>query len=249
MKKHVKILLIVIIIITLIIAGIIAVRKFTNSTDDANNNNIIIKETEGLEIKAYISSGEDQLIVSAINKSGKMIGSGFINVSYYDEEGKKISVYSDDERYNMFENGSQIVFGFELPTENYSDYYIPFKTEVEMTIDEEYEKDFAMIISRYVDTFSYSYASKEEGSITLNVKNNGNTAEDAPRVISVVFYKNNKPIYSEEVNFYFESVKAGQTVSKEFDIPNDYKKSKETGTDVLIDYDSIRIYRVLEGNS
>lgn len=250
LKGNIKKILIALIIIAVIIVGIVVLKNFTSSSDDAKNYNITIKETEGIEIKTYIPSGENQLIVSAINKSGKMIGSGYIKVSYYDENGNKINVYSnDDERYNMFENGSQIVFGFELPAENNINYYVPAKTEVEITIDEEYQEKYSTIMSGYTENFSYSYSSNANNSITLILKNNSSNSEYTPRVISVVFYKNNKPVYSKEVNFYLKSVGAGETESKEVNVPNDYNKSEEAGRDVPIDYDSIKIYRVLEGNS
>ena len=249
-NKSKKTIMIILIVVALIIAGIFVSKMLFIPSDDSSNNNIVIKKMEGIETKAYISSGGKQLIVSAINKSGKMIGSGYIKVSYYDESGNKIQVYStDDERYNMFLNNSEIVFGFELPTENYSDYYVPAKTEVEITIDEEYQEQYSTIMSRYTENFTYSYSSTNNNSITLTIKNNGSSEETAPRVLSMVFYKNNKPVYSKEVNFYFAQVQAGQTRTKEIDIPTDYKKSKESDKDVLIDYDSIKIFRILEGSS
>ena len=42
----------------------------------------------------------------------------------------------------MFEKDNEIVYSFELPTaENL--YYIPAKTEVEITIDEEYQEKYS----------------------------------------------------------------------------------------------------------
>lgn len=216
--------------------------------DDSKANNITINAPEGLEVKTYISSGQDQLIVSVTNKSGKMIGSGYISVSYYDENDKKITIYgTDDIRYNMFENGREVVYGFKLPAENNLDRYIPARTEVEITIDEEYQEKYSHIMAEYVENFTYSYSTTDD-TVTLTLKNNGSDSEWAPRTVSVVFYKNNRPVYSEEVWFWLE-VEAGQTTSKDFDIPTDYKKSNESGQDVLIDYDSIKIFRVIEGHS
>lgn len=249
-NKSKKVIMVILIVVALIIAGIFISKNLFISRDDSANNNIVIKKTEGIETKAYISSVGKQLIVSAVNKSGKMIGSGYIKVSCYDENGNKIRVYStDDERYNMFLNNSEIVFGFELPTENYSDYYVPAKTEIEVTIDEEYQEQYSTIMSRYTENFTYSYSSANSNSITLTIKNNGNSEETAPRVLSMVFYKNSKPVYSKKVNFYFVQVEPEQTKTKEINIPTDYKKTKESDKDVLIDYDSIKIFRVLEGSS
>ncbi len=249
-KINFKGIISILIIIVIIICGIFIGKTITGLKDDTNNYNIIIKKTNGIEAKAYISPGGDQLIVSAINKSGKKIGSGYIEVNYYDENGNIVKAnLNDDKRYNMFENEKQIVFGFELPTNNNNDYYIPNKTEIEITIDEEYQEQYATIISKYSENFTYSYSTSDEGIITLNLKNNANNSEYSPRVLSAVFYKNNKPVYSKEVNFYFKYVKPGETVSKEFNIPNDYKKTKEAGKDILIDYDSIEIYRIIEGDS
>ncbi len=248
LKSNIKKILIALIIIAIIIIVIVVVNNFTNSYDDSKNYNIIIKETKGIEIKTYISSEKSQLIVSAINKSGKRIGSGHIKVNYYNENGNKIMVYStDDQRYNMFENGSQIVLAFELPAENSINYYIPAKTEVEITIDEEYKEQYSTIISKYTENFTYSYSSNANNSITLSLKNNGSNEEFAPRFISVVFYKNNKPVYSKQVNFYLQLVQPGKTKTEEIEVPNDCSKSEETGSDVPIDYDSIKIYRVLDG--
>ena len=217
--------------------------------DDSKDYNISVKKIDGVDVKTYISSGQDQLIVSVTNKTGKMIGSGYISVSYYDENDKKITIYgTDDTRYNMFENGSEVVYGFELPAENNWDHYIPARTEVEITMDEEYQEDYSHIMAEYVENFTYSYTKTDE-AVTLILKNNGSDEESAPRSISVVFYKNNRPIYSKDVSFWFTDVGAGETKTREFDIPTDYKKSKETNEDVLIDFDNIKIFRVVEGIS
>lgn len=59
----------------------------------------------------------------------------------------KITIYgTDDTRYNMFENGIEVVYGFELPAENNWDHYIPARTEVEITMDEEYQEDYSHIM-------------------------------------------------------------------------------------------------------
>lgn len=217
--------------------------------DDSKDYNISVKKIDGVDVKTYISSGQDQLIVSVTNKTGKMIGSGYISVSYYDENDKKITIYgTDDTRYNMFENGSEVVYGFELPAENNWDHFIPARTEVEITMDEEYQEDYSHIMAEYVENFTYSYTKTDE-AVTLLLKNNGNDEESAPRSISVVFYKNNRPVYSKDVSFWFTDVGAGETKTREFDIPTDYKKSKETNEDVLIDFDNIKIFRVVEGIS
>lgn len=233
----------------LVIFGLTGCGLGTSSKDDSKDYNISIKKIDGVDVKTYISSGQDQLIVSVTNKSGKMIGSGYISVSYYDENDKKITIYgTDDTRYNMFENGSEVVYGFELPAENNWDHYIPARTEVEITMDEEYQEDYSHIMAEYVENFTYSYEKTNE-KVTLILKNNGSSEESAPRSISVVFYKNNRPVYSKDVSFWFSYVGAGQTKTSEFDIPTDYKKSKENNEDVLIDFDSIKIFRVVEGIS
>lgn len=214
--------------------------------------NIVVKKDKGIEdlnVKTFISSNKKQLIVSVTNKTGEMIGSGYIEESYYDEDNNKIMVYgTDSQRYNMFKNDSEIVYGFELPTENYSDYYIPSRTEVEIIIDEEYQEQASHIIAQYVDNFSYSYVVNEK-TVSVNIKNEGNVSELIPRSTSVVFYKNNRPVYSKEIFTVYEYLDAGKSITKEVDIPEDYEKTQETGQDVLIDYDSIKIYRLVEGNS
>lgn len=233
----------------LVILGLTGCGLGTSSKDDSKDYNISIKKADGVDVKTYISSGQNQLIVSVTNKSGKMIGSGYISVSYYDENDKKIIIYgTDDTRYNMFENGSEIVYGFELPAENNFDYYIPARTEVEVTIDEEYQEQYSHIMEKYKDNFSYSYTNSNK-NVTLTLKNDGSTSEIAPRSISVVFYKNNRPVYSRDVSFFFKEVAAGATTSIEVSIPSDYKESKESGNDILIDFDSIKIFRIVEGSS
>lgn len=220
-----------------------------SSKDDTKDYNISIKQIDGVDTKAYISSGQDQLIVSVTNNSGKMIGSGYISVSYYDENDKKITIYgTDDTRYNMFENGSEVVYGFELPAENNIDHYIPARTEVEVTMDEEYQEDYSHIMEKYKENFTYSSNTTNE-KVNVILKNNASVEETAPRLISVVFYKNNRPVYSRDIMFMFTEVAAGQTTTREFDMPSDYKKTKESGQSVLIDYDDIKIFRVVDSSS
>lgn len=122
-------------------------RNDSSFKDDTKDYNISIKKFNGVDVNAYISSGQDQLIVSVTNKIGKMIGSGNISVSYYDENDKKITIYSTDgTRYNMLENGGEVVYGFELPSEKNLSYYIPARIEVEITMDEEYQQSYSHII-------------------------------------------------------------------------------------------------------
>ena len=45
------------------------------------------------------------------------------------------------------------------------------------------------------------------------------------------------------------TVNAGQSKTATTTVPNDYKKKQETGETVLLDYDSIKLFRVVEGNS
>ena len=178
-----------------------------------------------------------------------MIGSGNISVSYYDENDKKITIYgTDGTRYNMLENGSEVVYSFELPSEKNLSYYIPARIEVEITMDEEYQQSYSYIIERYIENFTYSYT-KTDTAVTLILKNNNNVEETAPRNVSVVFYKNNRPVYSKNVNFWFVKLNAGETTTNEFDIPTNYKKSIETKENILIDFDDIKIFRVIESNS
>lgn len=49
--------------------------------DDSKDNNITINAAEDLEVKTYISDGVRQLIVSVTNKSGKTVGSGYMDIS------------------------------------------------------------------------------------------------------------------------------------------------------------------------
>lgn len=216
--------------------------------DDSKANNITINAAEGLEVKTYISNGERQLIVSVTNKSGKTVGSGYMDISYYDESNNKISIWgSTNQRFNMLENGNEVIFGFDLPGEDTSKFYVPAKTNVKITIDEEYKKSFAKQISEYKENFSYSHSVKDS-TITLNITNNSNKSEFVPRSISVVFYKNNKPLYVRDV-MLSGTLSAGQSKTTTTTVPNDYKKKQETSEMVLLDYDSIKLFRVVEGNS
>ena len=96
--------------------------------DDSKANNITINAAEGLEVKTYISNGERQLIVSVTNKSGKTVGSGYMDISYYDESNNKISIWgSTNQRFNMLENGNEVIFGFDLSGEDTSKFYVPAK--------------------------------------------------------------------------------------------------------------------------
>lgn len=216
--------------------------------DDSKANNITVNAPEELEVKTYISNGERQLIVSVTNKNSETIGSGYMDISYYDENNNKVSIWgSTNQRFNMLEKGNEVVFGFDLPGEDTSKFYVPAKTEVKITIDEEYKESFAKQISEYKENFSYSY-SVEDSTITLKITNNSSKSEFIPRSVSVVFYKNNKPVYVEDV-MLSGTLNAGQSKTATTIVPNDYKKKQETGKTVLLDYDSIKLFRVVEGNS
>lgn len=216
--------------------------------DDSKANNITINAAEGLEVKTYISTDERQLIVSVTNESGLTVGSGYIDVSYYDENNNKISVWgSTNERFNMLEKDKEVILGFDLPEENTTKFYIPAKTEVKVTIDEEYKETFAKQIAEYKENFSYLH-STDDKVITLKVTNNSSKTEFVPRRVSIVFYKNNRPIYSID-SLLSGTLNVGQSKTTTIDIPSDYKKTNETGKTVLIDYDSIKLFRVVEGNS
>lgn len=214
--------------------------------DDSKANNITINAPEGLDVKTYISSGERQLIVSVTNKSGETVGSGYMDISYYDENNKKISIWgSTNQRFNMLESGNEVVFGFDLPGEDTSKFYVPAKTEVKITIDEEYKESFAKQISEYKENFSYSY-SDDGNAITLRVTNNSSKSEFIPRSVSTVFYKNNKPVYVRD-SLLSGSLNAGQTKTQNVIVPS-YYNAEEQKT-VEVEYDSIKIFRVVEGNS
>lgn len=216
--------------------------------DDSKANNITVNAPKGLEVKTYISNGERQVIVSVTNKSGEIVGSGYMDISYYDESNNKISIWgSTNQRFNMLENGNEVVFGFDLPGEDTSKFYVPAKTEVKITIDEEYKESFAKQISEYKENFSYSH-SVCDGTITLNVTNNSSKSEFIPRSVSVVFYKNNKPVFVRDV-MLSGTLNAGQSKTTTTTVPNDYNKKQETGETILLDYDSIKLFRVVEGNS
>ena len=45
------------------------------------------------------------------------------------------------------------------------------------------------------------------------------------------------------------TLSAGQSKTTTTTVPNDYKKKQETGEMVSLDYDSIKLFRVVEGNS
>ena len=94
-KENLKKVIIILAIILIIIIGFFLVKKFVSHSDDTNNYNILMKEAKGIEAKAYISSVGNRLIISAINKSDKTIGSGYIKVSYYDENNKKLVITAD----------------------------------------------------------------------------------------------------------------------------------------------------------
>lgn len=220
----------------------------TTNKDDSKENNIIINAPSELEVKTYISNGKRQLIVSVTNKSNETIGSGYMDISYYDENNNKVSILgSTNQRFNMLEKENEVVFGFKLPEENTSKFYVPAKTELKITIDEEYKKSFAKQISEYKENFSYSH-SVEGNTLTLNVTNNSNKSEFIPRSISVVFYKNNKPVYVRDV-ILSGTLNTGQSKTTTTTIPNDYEKKQKTDETVLLDYDSIKLFKVVEGNS
>ena len=65
---------------------------------------------------------------------------------------------------------------------------------------------------------------------------------------SIIKIGNNKPVYVRDV-MLSGTLNAGQSKTATTAVPNDYKKKQETGETVLLDYDSIKLFRVVEGNS
>lgn len=214
--------------------------------DDSEKYNVTIETEEGITVKTYMSAGESQMIVSIKNKTGERIGSGFIYMYFYDENGNKIYNMLDFERYTMLGNDQETICRFELPQDKTFNYIIPARVKVRVTIDKDYQRSFKKSISEYTDKFTYSY-SVSNNKIKIGFKNNSNRDEFAPDKVSIVYYKNGRPVHSDEGYLLYlisKEVKAGKIDYNEFSIPYDIKKSKETKKLTYIDYDSIKIIKL-----
>lgn len=206
---------------------IIGVRVGTNYS----NYDINISADENIDVKTYIDYEKDYLIVYLTNNNTYNIGSFEVEAIYYDESGNRISDDSTTSLY--FISGGDYVFTLDLPHDSEYNNYIPNKIDLSVKVDKEFQQVAGSDIL-YNDKVATSYkdvGNKIEVSLTNNSGKNLNTVE-----VAVLFMKNNKPIYVEEINGKLD---IGDSYSENIEIPIDWDKSENE--DVLIEYDSIKV--------
>lgn len=238
-------ILFVIVPVIIVIVGLVGYfLLFNNDTginnvqDDSKLYNIVVKEIAEVNVKTYISSGKEQLIVSLTNRTKNIIGRGEVKVSYFDENNNEIG-YGDSDFFGLLAKGKESILVFELPRENYREYYVPARIEVEVVLwNDVYSQQE---LDEYVDYFSYSYdIDINERKINIHLKNNSIEEEDEP-CVSIIFYKKRRPVYVIDASFLcpWKDIGPGEVYSKWNSLPSRYIEDGK----FILDYDTIEINR------
>lgn len=200
--------------------------------DDSSKYDININSDDNIETKAYVSSDKKQLIVYMTNNYSYNIASIEVTATYYDKEGNKID--EEDTTLMHIQKGIDVATYLDLPEDEDYNGYVPERTEVKVSIDEEYQT-VVDDIKMFNDKVSSEY--KVNGDkVTITLKNNAGV--DLVEVSgTVLFMKKNKPVYAEEIGNF--KITKGATESETIDVPIDWSKSDDE--DVPIDFDSIKV--------
>ena len=199
--------------------------------NDTSKYNINIDSDKNIDTKAYVSADKSQMIIYMTNNYEYNIGSIEVEVVYYDKDGNKID--EDSTSLLNVEKGIEVVASADLPKDSEYNNYVPEKTEIKVTIDEEYQTvtdDINMFNTKVSSTY------KKNGK-NVDVTLTNNAGVDLVEVeFAIVYMKHNKLVYvdSERVQL---NKGANEKISME--IPVDWSKSEDD--DVLIDFDSAKI--------
>jgi len=204
------------------------------SSDEAKKYDINVNADENIVVKTYVDYEKDYLIVQLTNNNSYNIGCFDVEAIFYDGNGNKIG--EDDSSSNLdFMKGGNYVVSIDLPEDNEYNNIIPNKIDLSVKIDQEYQS----IVGEgtlYNDKILTSY--KRVGD-ELEIKVTNNSGVELSTVeVSVLFMKNGKPIYVDDLSGYFD---IGESDTEMIDIPEDWEASENSDEDVLIDYDSIEI--------
>lgn len=204
------------------------------SKDDSSKYNIDINADENIEVKTYVDFEKDYLILYLTNNNSYNIGCFDVEAIFYDDNDNKIG--EDDVSSNLdFISGGNYVVTIDLPEDEDYNGYVPEKVEISVKVDQEYQ-DIVGEGNLYNDKVETSYK-KVGDEIEISLTNNSNV--DLTTVeIAILFMKNDKPIYVEELSGSFD---IGESDSESIDIPEDWEASEKLDEDVLINYDEIEI--------
>lgn len=199
-----------------------------NNEDNSKKYDINVNADENIAVETYVDHDKDYLIVYMTNNNDYNIGSIDMEATFYDSNGNTVG--DDSGTLLDFVSGGNYVFTVDLPHDNNYNNYVPKKIDLSIKADEKYQ-DFVENRTLYNDKVSTSYT-KSGDEIEVNIKNNSGV-ELYTVEVAVLFMKNGKPIYVDNLN---ESLDIGESETESIDIPEDLEASE----DVLIDFDSIK---------
>ena len=171
------------------------------------------------------------MIVYLTNNNDYNIGSLDVDAKFYDENGNNVG--DDSNTFLDFVSDGNYVYTVDLPHDSDYNNYVPDKIDLSIKVDKEYQ-DVVGGGTLYNDKVATSYT-KSGDEIEVTIKNNSgvelNTVD-----IAVMFIKNGKPIYVDDISGYLE---VGESETVSIDIPEDWEASENADKDVLIDFDSV----------
>lgn len=201
------------------------------STDDSKKYNINVNASENIDVKTYVDYDKDYLIVYLTNNNDYNIGSLDVDAKFYDADGNNIG--DDSSTLLDFISGGNYVYNVDLPHDDDYNNYVPEKIDLSIQVDQEYQ-DYVGGGALYNDKVTTSYT-RSGDEINVTIKNNSG-AELYTVDVAVLFMKNGKPIYADNISSYLD---VGESQTESIDIPEDWEASENSDEDVLIDFDSI----------
>lgn len=201
------------------------------SSDDSKKYDINISADENIEVKTYVDYDKDYLIVYLTNNNDYNIANLEVDAKFYDANGNNVG--DDSDTFLDFVSGGNYVYTVDLPHDNDYNNYVPDKIDLSIKVDEEYQ-DIVGGGTLYNDKVATSYI-KSGDEIEVTIKNNSGVELNNVDV-AVLFMKNGKPIYVEDISAYLE---VGESETESIDIPEDWEASENSDEDVIIDFDTI----------
>lgn len=211
-------------------------QKHDNNVSDNENINdnysINVNADENIEVQTYVDFEKDYLIVYLTNNNSYNIASFDVEAVYYDKNNKKI-----DEDFTInhdFASGKIYVTKLDLPDiDGYG--YIPERIELSVKVDQEFQ-EIVGSENLYNDKVITSYK-KVDDDIEIAVSNNSGINLTDVEIV-VLFLKNEKPIYAEEISV---SLDIEESAIEIISIPEDWEASENLDENILIEYDEIKL--------
>lgn len=197
----------------------------TNTTDKMK-----INTSENIEAKTYNSFDNNELIIYVKNNNSYTIGSANVEIRYYNKDNQLVD--DDSTVIQNFKSGGTYVATLGYPYDEDLNTYIPEKVEVNIKIDEEYQKEMEEK-PNYIDQITTSYV-KDENELIVTINNN--SGRTLAEVIGLAVYKKNGvPIATSSLL----GVDVESTQEDTVMIPTEW--NQETNEDVPIEYDEVEI--------